>query len=215
MYINQGKDLEIIDISITISEAMVTYEGDPKIRIQKTKNLHDDGVILSQITMGLHSGTHIDSPAHFFEDGKSIDKLKLESFIGEAKVYDFTFIEESIKESDLKNIKIKEGEILLFKTKNSELYKRDSFSKNFVYLDEGGADYLFEKKIKAVGIDYLSIEKFGSDNNYVHKRLLLNQIPIIEGLNLGHVKPGKYALFCLPLKVLGGEAAPARCILIR
>ena len=215
MHINQRKDLEIIDISVAIYEEMITYEGDPKTVTQKVKNLPEDGVTVSQITMGLHSGTHVDSPAHYFEDGKTIDNLNLNSFIGEAKVYDFTYINESIKQSDLEKIDIRNSEILLFKTKNSDLYKKYSFSKNFVYLDESGADYLIEKKIKAVGIDYLSIEKFESDTNYVHKRLLSNKIPIIEGLNLIHVKPGNYTLFCLPLKVLGGEAAPARCILIR
>lgn len=207
--------MEIIDVSIPISDLMPIYRGDPKVKIEQVKNIPLDGVAISKITMGLHSGTHIDSPSHFLEGEESVDNLNLESFVGEAIVCDFTSVKESIEESDLKNYSINAGDILLFKTKNFELYKKNSFSNDFIYLSEDGAEYLVERKVKTVGIDYLSIERFGSKDHQVHKLLLSNRISIIEGVDLRAVNPGKYTLICLPLKIVGAEASPARCILIR
>ena len=207
--------MEIIDVSIPISDLMLIYKGDPKVKIDQVKNIPSDGVAISKITMGLHSGTHIDTPSHFFEGEESVDNLNLESFVGEAMVYDLTCVKESIEEYDLKNYGINAGDILLFKTKNFELYEKNSFSNEFIYLSEGGAEYLVERRVKTVGIDYLSIERSGSKDHPVHKLLLSNRISIIEGLDLRAVKPGKYTIFCLPLKIVGVEASPARCILIR
>lgn len=206
--------MRIIDISMPISEDMILFEGDPKVKITSVENFPKDSVKLSKIQMGLHSGTHIESPAHFLEKGKSIDEIGLKTSIGNARVCDMTSVRESINIADLKKCKIRRGEIVLLKTRNSKLIKRKRFSRKFVYLSDEGADYLVQKKVRVVGIDYLSIEKFGSKDGYVHKRLLSNAIPIIEGVNLEAVKAGTYTLFCLPLKVTGVEAAPARCILI-
>ena len=198
-----------------ISDKMITYEGDPKVKIKEMKNISEDGVVVSKICMGLHSGTHIDAPAHYLKEGESIDNINLESLIGKAMVFDLTFVKDKIDISYLKKYKIRENEIILLKTRNSKLLKRKSFSRNFVYLSEDAADYLIRGKIKAVGIDYLSIEKFKSKENYVHKQLLSNHIPIIEGLDLEHAEEGMYTIFCVPLKIMGREAAPARCILIK
>ncbi len=207
--------MEIIDISMKISGDMITYEGDPRVTVEWVKNIREDGVVVSRICMGLHTGTHVDAPAHYLEDGNSIEDIDLKSLIGRAHVCDLTAIEGEIIESHLSNCDIREGEIILLKTGNSRLLRNKNFSGEFVHLSEDAADYLVERKIKAVGIDYLSIEKFNSGNSYVHRKLLSNNIPVIEGIDLNYVKPGVYTLFCLPLKVEGGEAAPARCILIK
>ncbi|MDY6865250.1 MAG: cyclase family protein [Halobacteriota archaeon] len=207
--------MELIDVSLSISESMVIYKGDPEVKIEELKDISSDGVKLSKISMGLHSGTHIDSPSHFLEDGGSIDSLNLESFVGDARVFELTSVEKSIEESDLSVFEIQSGDILLFKTTNSNLYKTNTFTKDFVHLGQSAAEYLIKKKVKTVGIDYLSIEKSGSKDHPVHKLLLSNKITIIEGLNLGDVMPGEYTLFCLPLKIQGVEASPARCILVK
>ncbi len=207
--------MEIIDISMKISGEMMLYEGDPKVEIAAVKTFSDDGVVVSRIGMGLHSGTHVDSPAHYLEDGNSIDETDLNSLIGDAIVLDLTSVEDCITASDLKKCTIGEGEIILFKTRNSNLLKKAVFSREFIHLNDDAADYLVDKNIKAVGIDYLSIEKFNSENNYVHKRFLSKNIPVIEGLVLEAVEPGRYTLFCLPLNIVAGEAAPARCVLLR
>ena len=109
---------------------------------------------------------------------------------------------------------IDKGDIVFLKTKNSRI-NRKKFPKNYVYLDPEGADYLIEKEIKAIGIDCLSIEKFDIIDAIVHKKLLRKEIPIIEGLVLGHVAGGRYLTHCSPLKILGAEASPARCVLVQ
>ena len=206
--------MRIIDISMTLSPDMVVYEGDPKVSIRRVKNFPKDNVILSQITMGLHSGTHVDAPAHFIRKGGSVDKIPLGFLIGKARVCNLTRVKGSIGEADLKRCGVRRGEIILIKTKNSRLLGKKNFSRNFVALSEEAAEYLIQNRIKAVGIDYLSIERFRSKGHRVHKKLLSKKVPIIEGLSLKNVKPGIYTLFCLPLRIVGTEAAPARCILI-
>ncbi|MDY6930838.1 MAG: cyclase family protein [Halobacteriota archaeon] len=207
--------MELIDITLPISESMLIYRGDPEVKIEQVKNIDVHGVKLSKISMGLHSGTHVDSPSHFLKDAESIDSLNLKSFVGDAKVFDLTSVEKSIEESDLSDFEIENGDIVIFKTTNSNLYKTDTFTKDFVHIGLSAAEYLVKKKVKTVGIDYLSIEKSGSKEHPVHKLLLSNGVIIVEGLDLRDVMPGDYTFFCLPLKIEGVEASPARCVLIR
>ncbi len=207
--------MKIIDISMELSSAMITYEGDPRVKMDVIKSFSKNGVLLSKISMGLHSGTHVDSGLHYLRNGESIDKIDLKSLVGKARVCDLISAKSSITVSDLKTCGMKKDEIILLKTRNSKLLGKKLFSRGFVHLSENAADYLVGKRIKAVGIDYLSVEKFRSRENYVHKKLLSCKIPIIEGLDLRKVEPGEYVFYCLPLKIKGGEASPARCILIR
>ena len=201
---------QIIDISMVLSNDTLIYPGDPKVETKKIKIMGRDGVNLSKITMGLHSGTHVDAPAHFLKEGKTIDEMNLRVLVGKARVCDLTKVKELITEKELKKCGIKKDEIILLKTSNSRLSTK-KFSEKFISLSLDGADYLIKNKIKAVGIDYLSIETAGS--SVVHKKLLTKNIPIIEDLVLKNVKPGVYQIVCMPLKIKGGEAAPARCIL--
>lgn len=205
--------MDVFDVSVTLSEETVVYPGDPKVLLRKLKNIKEDGVAVSEIRMGLHSGTHIDAPAHYLHRGKSVEELS--TIVGPAKVCDLSKVKETITASDLGAFDITRGDIILFKTRNSSLWKRKKFSKDYVSLSFEAAKYLVRKKVAAVGIDYLSIEAFDSSDSCVHKTLLAAKIPIIEGLDLGKITPGAYTLVCLPLKIAGGEAAPARCILIR
>ena len=206
--------MKIIDISMPIYNGMINYPGDPKVDIRKEKTFQKDGVVVSKIAMGLHTGTHIDAPLHYLPDGKTIDRIPLESLTGNALVCDLSYVKDCIGAKDLKNFLIEKGDIVFLKTKNSSINPK-KFSKKYVYLDSEGADYLIEKEIKAVGIDCLSIEKFDSSDAIVHKKLLQKEIPIIEGLILGHVAGGRYLTHCSPLKILGAEASPARCVLVQ
>jgi arylformamidase len=207
--------MEIIDISMRLSEGMLSYEGDPKLKLCVFKSFSKDRVMVSKISMGLHSGTHVDAPLHYLKKGEPIDRVNLNSLIGKTRVLDLSSIKDEIAQSDLEKSRIKKGEILLLKTGNSRLIEKKQFSRKFVHLGSDAADYLAGKKIKAVGIDYLSIEKFKSKDGYVHRKLLSNRIPIIEGLDLRKVRPGGYTLICLPLRIMNAESAPARCVLIR
>ncbi|MFZ2456736.1 MAG: cyclase family protein [Candidatus Altiarchaeia archaeon] len=206
--------MKIIDISMPISRGMTVYPGDPKVDIRKEKTLRTDGVVVSKITMGLHTGTHIDAPLHYLPGGKTIEEIPLESLTGDALVCDLSYAVDCIGAKDLRKFPIKKGDIVFLKTKNSGVTAK-RFSGEYVHLDADGADYLVKKRIKAVGIDCLSIERSDSTDAAVHKKLLRKDIPIIEGLVLGHVAEGRYLTHCAPLKIKGAEAGPARCVLVQ
>lgn len=209
----QGKNT-IIDISVSLSEDTVVYPGDPQIKVGVFKEWSPTSSKLSEISFGTHSGTHIDSPAHCLENGKRIEDLSLDAFVGPARVLDFNSSVEKISKEDLVSKNIKSGERILAKTRNS----KEGFATwrdNFAYLDGEAADYLAEVGIKLFGIDYLSVKQKGSKDNRAHISLLSKDIPILETINLAEVEEGEYFLVCVPLKILGVEGAPARAILLK
>lgn len=206
--------MNIYDISREISEDMVVYKNrkENAPRISKTRTLKE-GANESRLDIAVHTGSHVDAPYHMIEKGKTIDKLSPEKFMGKCIVLDFTKVNESItkKSFEYLKIKIQKNEIVLLKTKN-KLEK--SFDFNFVYLEKTGAEYLVSKKIKAVGIDSLGIER-NQPNHETHKILAKNNIPIFEGLDLSKVKQGRYFFYGLPLNIKNGDASPVRAVLIK
>ena len=205
--------MKIIDISWPISNDMTTYKDKKNVSIKKIREFNSDNVRESEITMSSHVGTHVDAPAHFLENGETIDFIFLENLIGDCQVIDLTHLDEKISMKDLEKIKI-ESEILLFKTKNSFLNYVAPFDYEFIYLDSSAANYLVENfDLKSVGIDYLGIER-NQPAHLTHTTLLKSGISIIEGLRLQNIDSGKYKLVCMPLLIEGSEAAPARACLI-
>lgn len=202
----------IFDVSMFVSEHIPVFPGDPKTKIEKIKNITEDGYELSKITTGVHIGTHIDAPSHFFQDRIDASELDLNTLVGKAVVIEFPN-SGLISVSDLKSIDFSQHTRVIFKTQNSALMNTEIFNENYVYLDEQAADYLIEQEIKLVGFDYYTLDKYNSDMP-VHKKLLENDVVIIEGLNLCQIDPGEYELLALPIK-LKAEAAPARVILRR
>jgi arylformamidase len=211
----KGFIMKVLDISMEISERMVSYPSDRKFVITKVLELiKGDPVNLSEISMNVHTGTHLDVPKHYISNSASITDINPDKFFGNAKVFDFTKIKmgTGITEVDLKILDIKKDEIILFKTKNSEI-SGTNFKENYVHLTQEGAAYLASKKIKSVGIDYLSIGKYKEDKK-THITLLENNILIYEGLNLKEIQAGEY-LFCgFPLKIKESEGAPVRAVLL-
>ena len=204
----------LLDISVPIRTGMVHWPGDAGIRVEKVRDMAQGAVCnVSSLAMGAHTGTHMDAPLHFLRNGKSLDTLPLEATIGPARVIEIKD-RESIKAEELQPHKIKSGERILFKTLNSKKsWKTDAFDEDFVYISQEAARYLAQRRIQTVGIDYLSVGGFKRDGVETHHALLGAGIWIIEGLNLAKVKPGRYELICLPLKVMGIEGAPARAVL--
>lgn len=203
---------ELIDISIPLHNQTITWPGDPAIEIQ-TSPPDKDNIIVSQINMGSHSGTHIDAPRHFLSEGKTIDQIPLEKYIGPCRVIN---IKQSAPEITLNHIKpeiITPQSRILFKTKNSHLQKTGQFNQNYTSISQELAKFLADRQIWLVGIDYLSIEPYNNPGHPVHKILLKQEIAILEGLYLDHVPQGKYQLYCLPLSFYQTEAAPCRAIL--
>lgn len=202
--------MNIIDISHTIHPKMPNYPLNPKSSI---KTFRGKVSYLSEITMGSHTGTHVDAPRHVFRFGQGVDMLSLESMVGMCRVLDLTDVNDSIKVGDLKKYKIQKGERILVKTKNSSRGFKKFFS-DYIYLSSEAAQYLGKTGIAMFGIDYLSVKQKGSMDNRPHTELLKRKIVIFEGLNLAKVKAGKYFFVGLPLKFEGLDGSPARAILI-
>lgn len=208
--------MRVIDISVPISPAMHTYPGDPIVEIAAESSISKgDSNNSSRIIMGSHSGTHIDAPRHFIEDRLSVDKLPMDVLVGKAYVAEILTTGQ-IGVSELEKASIPaDTRRIIFKTINSKLmWKAKDFQQNYISLSIEGAQWLLRMGVKLVGIDYLSIEKFKSSNHEVHRALLDANVVILEGLNLNGVSPGEYTLCCLPLKISGGDGAPARAVLI-
>lgn len=207
-------DKTFIDISITLQSGMVHWPGDPPVKI---KNIHSiskgDAANVSKIDMGSHTGTHMDAPFHFIRKGKGIDQMPLDATIGKARVIEI-YDSISIKAKELERNRIRRGERILFKTKNSlRCWKTNSFVKDFIFISLEAAEFLAERRIKTVGVDYLSVGGYKEDGSATHRALLKSGIWIIEGLNLSNVKAGFYELICLPLNFFHGDGAPARAVL--
>ncbi|OHB68880.1 MAG: hypothetical protein A2W17_01825, partial [Planctomycetes bacterium RBG_16_41_13] len=188
------------DVTLPISNAMITWPSDPAVSITGTSLISQgDFCNLSELKIGSHCGTHIDAPSHFLENGRTIDQLALENLIGEATVFEFKN-KENIDVSDIKQLRFDNVKRVLFKTVNSSYWKLSAFKKDFVYLTKDAAQYLVDKGIRLVGVDYLSVEKFESQQAETHHILLRNDVIILEGLDLSTVEPGRYELIALPLK---------------
>lgn len=204
---------KIIDISIPLTEKTIVYPGNPQIEIEEIRSEASKSII-SKITSGSHNGTHIDAPRHAISNGKSIDKLSLDVFMGPCRVIDCTGDVGAVSKSILETHNIMKGERILLKTANS-LRGYQEFHPDFVYLSPEGAEYLAQAGAILVGIDYLSIKQKGSTDNRPHTLLLEKDIPIIEGIDLSRVEPGDYTLVAFPLKYIGIDGAPARVVLLK
>ena len=193
--------MQIIDVSVPVRPGMITYPGDPEVRLERVSSIADGDVVnLSRLDLGVHSGTHVDAPLHFVDGGASVEALPLDVLVGPCVVVD-----------GLDAAAVPRGaERVLFKTRNSRLWERDEFSEDFVALDGEAARALVERGVRLVGIDYLSI-----GDEEAHQALLGAGVVAIEGLDLREVDPGEYRLVCAPLKLEGAEGAPARVMLLR
>ena len=206
--------MPIYDISVPLSAELPVYPGDPVIEIRDSLMLaKGDPANVSSLNFGAHTGTHVDAPAHFIESAKKVESLALDVLIGEAEVVEVPGDKRVI---DAEFVKTRSTRVL-FKTRNSTFWGGDfaDFRTDFTYLDLAAAKKLVEQGVKLVGIDYLSVEKFGSPEHEVHRALLSHEVIILEGLNLTDVPPGKYELICLPLRLRSnlGDGAPARAVL--
>jgi arylformamidase len=207
---------EWIDISVPLSNGMASWPGDEPFQHEQILHLERGDVCnLSKLTTTAHIGTHMDAPCHFVKGGAGIDKMPIDATIGRARVIGIED-REKIRIAELEPHGIRAGERILFRTCNSECeWHAEEFRTRFVYIPQDTARYLASTGLRTIGIDYLSVGGFESDSAETHEALLGAGIWIIEGLNLGAVEPGEYELVCLPLKIAGGDGAPARAVLRR
>jgi arylformamidase len=203
-----------IDISVPLHNGMVHWPGDPAFHIERALDQEKgDVATVSKMTLGVHTGTHMDAPLHFIRNARSIDEMPLDATVGRVRVIEI-HDPKSIRRDELLGHGISAGERVLFKTVNSDhAWNSDQFDENFVFIAQDGARYLAEQRVLCVGVDYLSVGGFREDGPETHHALLEAGIWIIEGLNLKDIAAGDYELACLPLKLMGSEGAPARAII--
>lgn len=203
-----------IDITAIISPDLVVWPGDDAVRITKRSAIGVDGAEanVSMLSLSAHTGTHMDAPLHFIENGKDIMRTDIDALIGHAKVFHITN-ETEITYQEIKDLPIEQGDRILFRTRNSEIdWETLPFMEDYVYLTPEAARFLVEKEVKTIGVDYLSVG--GQENGVeVHKILLGAPVHIIEGLKLNNVEPGDYEMICLPMKIKGADGAPARVVI--
>ena len=203
------------DISVAVKTGGVIYPGNPEIRIEPQQSIaRGAGANVSSVAFGSHTGTHVDAAKHFFDDGDTVDRIPLARLIGPAILLAFTDDRMSIGAADLEKHDIGSHTRVLLRTRNSGLLAKPEFVKDYTYLAPDGADYLVQRGVELVGIDYLSIEQFHSGHHRTHLTLLEKSVVIVEGLDLSEPPPGVYQLICLPLRLAGLDGAPARAVLI-
>lgn len=205
-----------IDVSFPYYEGMAIYPGNPTYQREVVQNVSlGASATVSKITMGTHTGTHIDAPLHVFEDGKSVDQISLEQMNGQAKLLDLRGLQD-ITVGRLKAEKLCADDIVLLKTDNTERFQGTQVLSDYVTLTYEAAAYLVDIGVKMVGIDYMTVERPRGkriDGKSIHRILLGADIVIAEGLDFRHVGAGMYELLCFPLCLKGADGAPARVVL--
>jgi arylformamidase len=207
----------LIDVSVLLTPDIATYPGNPQFEITPVHRLAaGDSANNSRLTMGTHTGTHVDAPKHFIDDRPGVDAMSLDLLIGRARVVDMP-VRGGVTAKHLEDAGLREDIRVLLRTPNSKLWNntKEPFHEEYTHLTGEAAKFLVDQGVKVVGVDYLSVEKFHSPAHPAHHALLGANVIIIEGLNLSEAEPGVYEMYCLPLKVKGADGAPARVVLKR
>jgi arylformamidase len=203
-----------IDVSLVLREGMTLWPGDPAFQLSRVSDIDaGDRNTLSEVRMGLHTGTHVDAPAHFIGGGATIETMPPEVLIGPARVIGINDT-TAVTAEELSANRARAGERLLLKTRNSELLSHPGFDEGFMALTEEAAAFLADLPVRCIGIDYLSVGPKGAGTP-VHQALLGAGVWIVEGLDLRGVDPGDYDMIAAPLRIAGAEASPVRVLLRR
>jgi arylformamidase len=203
-----------IDVSVPIRSGMVCWPGNPEVEIVQTEHLErGDPATVSRVSLGVHTGTHVDAPAHFILGGAGAESLPIDRLIGPARVLDVGEADH-VRPAHLEPAGLRPGDRVLLKTRNSRHWGEDRFRSDYTYLSLDAAHHLVERGVWAVGIDYLSIGDMNRGAE-THRVLFAAGICILEGLDLSRVEAGWYDLVALPIRLEGLDGAPARVALRR
>ncbi|HUG55540.1 MAG TPA: cyclase family protein [Candidatus Limnocylindrales bacterium] len=210
--------MKVHDVSLVMRPGMPTWPGEQGPVFTPLRRItRGDSANVTVVSFGNHTGTHVDPPVHFIEGAETVDRLPVDALMGPCRVVGYDG-EDHISESWLEEALIPAGtQRVLFKTRNSRLWAENApFDKEFIALDETAAHWLVRHGVRLVGIDYLSIEPFGSGKigHPTHIALLQAGVVIIEGLDLSGVREGPYEIACGAVKLEGGDGAPARVFLL-
>ena len=203
-----------IDVSLELSPALPVWPGEPEIDLVRVQSIADGAEAnVSHLASGVHIGTHIDAPLHFLDGSASVDQIPLEKLIGPAYVVGHTDAGH-VRPETLAAANIPaEARRLLFKSRNSSLWDNPTgFVRDYSALTVEAAQWLVQRKVELVGVDYLSVAPFEATVP-THVQLLGAGVVVVEGLDLRQVEPGWFEMVCLPLRLKGSDGAPARVAL--
>lgn len=204
----------IYDITLPLRTGMPVYPGNPEVKVTPVQQMaRGDSSNVSQLTCGTHSGTHVDAPVHMLPQGASVDTVPLDVLMGPARLIAVGDGVRAVDRATLEGHDLRGVRRLLVRTRNSALHGRSDFVSDYTYIAPDAAEYLVELGVALVGVDYFSIEQFHSGHHRTHLTLLGAGVVIVEALDLSEPPPGDYELLCLPLRIVGGDGAPARAVL--
>ncbi len=209
--------MQIYDITLPVTAGMPVWPGDPRVSIERVAKMEEGADCnISHLSLGVHTGTHLDAPYHFLGgDSPTVEQLPLKLLTGRAYVM-------HLPDTELVTARVLEKAVipprtrrLLLKTRNSEYWAQGNmkFQPGFVAISPDGAEYLVDHGVRLIGVDYLSVAPY-KEGAATHQVLLKAGVIVVEGLNLSQVEAGRYMLYCLPLKLVGSDGAPARAILM-
>jgi len=208
--------MAIHDISVILGEQNITYPGDRPFVRESTGAIPGIKVTEeSNLSLSAHAGTHLDAPAHFIPGGKHLDDYTPADFIMPAQVVEI-LNPEAVTVDDLEDVVTQPGEALLFRTGNSHSGRVVSgeFSDRYVYISGEAAQWCVDRQLRLVGLDYISVDQYGDSETPAHNILLGAGLRALETVNLAEVRPGRYTLICLPLRLKGAEGSPVRAVLV-
>jgi arylformamidase len=198
----------LLDVSVPVDERLPTWPGDPTFSRRLDSSIADGAdANVSELCCGVHTGTHVDAPNHFIDGAGGIETIDVGALVGPALVVDVGDA-KAIDSNVLAEIELDGAERVLFRSRNGQLWEQDDFASEFVALTPDGAQILVDAGVRLVGVDYLSV-----GDAETHRILLGARIVCLEGLDLRLVEPGRYELFCGPIKLVGSDGAPARVLL--
>src|SRR5499433_2231004 len=204
--------MKLYDISLTLSPQSIRWiTAQPLELIERKRMSRGDSNNSSSIHTSAHAGTHVDAPFHFVPEGRTMESLPLELFIGPARVCSVETTGQ-ITASDIAGLNLDGEERVLFKTRNSTLLHKPDYDPTFVSFSEDGAKALVELGVQLVGLDYLSVAR-ADQQVPVHRAFLDRGVVLLEGVDLSTVPPGRYELICAPVKIAASDGAPCRAIL--
>jgi arylformamidase len=211
--------MKLIDLSHLIENTMLVYPGDIKPLVEPLRSVDEHGATIAKLTLSTHTGTHADAPKHVLKRGRAVHEIPLKNFVGDAWVFDFSYKTRGtgIVKDDLEDkTHVRPGDIVIFYTGSSENLGNEGSDTQYVYISKSAADWLVRKKVKAIGIDSLSVERFESKDYDVHKTLLRSGISIIENLssNLKFLTGKKVFFIGVPLKLRGADGSPIRAFAV-
>lgn len=207
--------MSVYDITAPLRPDLPTWPGEEGLHRTLVTSQPQDPATVSHLSFSAHSGTHVDAPIHFLPEGRGVEVVDPEAFVGDCWVADLRHVTDLIMADDLDRAGVpREVVRILALTRNSGWSRSDkAFRRDYVAYDLSAAEWCVERRVRLVGNDYLSIEAFGAEGHPVHKTLLGAGVAVLEGTDLAGVSPGRYHLVALPVLIPGSDGSPARAVL--